>query len=89
LVATHNTPPVFAEARRGSPNPVNPRTSFGRMVATKAVVHIADATKEPGYADVRDPSAVAAVELGGVRTALYVPMLKDNAAGQPPVFKIQ
>ena len=28
--------------------------------------------------EVRDASAVAAVELGGVRTALYVPMLKEK-----------
>ena len=78
LVATHNTPPAFAEARRGSPNPANPKTSLGRMVATKAVVHIVDAAKEPGYAEVRDASSVAAVELGGVRTALYVPILKEK-----------
>jgi GAF domain-containing protein len=32
----------------------------------------------PGYAIERDPGSVAAVELGGVRTVLYVPMLKDN-----------
>ena len=78
LVATHNTPPAFAEARRGSPNPANPKTSLGRMVTTKAVVHVVDAAKEPGYAEVRDAPSVAAVELGGVRTALYVPMLKEN-----------
>ena len=48
------------------------------MVATKAVVHVVDAAKEPGYAEVRDAPSVAAVELGGVRTALYVPMLKEN-----------
>ena len=78
LVATHNTPPAFAEARRGSPNLANPKTSLGRMVATKAVVHVVDAAKEPGYTEVRDASSVAAVELGGVRTALDVPMLKEN-----------
>ena len=53
-------------------------TSLGRMVATKAVVHVLDAAKELGYTEVRDASSVAAVELGGVRTALYVPMLKEN-----------
>ena len=31
-----------------------------------------------GYAEERDPASVAAVELGGVRTVLYVPMLKEN-----------
>ena len=78
LVATHNAPPAFAEARRRSLNPANPKTSFGRMVATKAVVHVADAAAEPGYVELRDPAAVAAVELGGQRTALYVPMLKEG-----------
>ena len=48
------------------------------MVATKAVVHVADAAAEPGYVELRDPAAVAAVELGGQRTALYVPMLKEG-----------
>jgi class 3 adenylate cyclase len=78
LVATHNAPPAFAEARRRSQNPANPKTSFGRMVATKAVVHVADAAAEPGYVELHDPAAVAAVELGGQRTALYVPMLKET-----------
>ena len=48
------------------------------MMATKAVVYVADAAEEPGYAKERDPGAVVAVELGGVRTALYVPLLKEN-----------
>ena len=48
------------------------------MVATKAVVHLADAAAEPGYVEEHDPAAVAAVELGGQRTALYVPMLKES-----------
>jgi class 3 adenylate cyclase/putative methionine-R-sulfoxide reductase with GAF domain len=78
LVATHNAPPAFTEARRRSTNPANPKTSFGRMVATKAVVHVADAAAEPGYVEQHDPAAVAAVELGGQRTALYVPMLKES-----------
>jgi class 3 adenylate cyclase/putative methionine-R-sulfoxide reductase with GAF domain len=79
IVATHGTPPAFAEARRRiSPNPINPKTSLGRMVVTKAVVHVADAAAEPGYLEEREPAAVAAVELGGVRTALFVPMLKEG-----------
>ena len=78
LVATHNAPPAFAEARRLSQNPANPKTSFGRMIATKTVVHIADASAEPGYVEEHDPAAVAAVELGGQRTALYVPMLNET-----------
>jgi adenylate cyclase len=78
LVATHNTPPEFSKARRRLPYRLNPKTSLGRMITTKAVVHVADAAAEPGYVELRDPTAVAAVELGGTRTALYVPMLSDN-----------
>ena len=48
------------------------------MIATKAVVHIADLAAESAYIKERHPAFVAAVELGGVRTALYVPMLKEN-----------
>jgi adenylate cyclase len=47
------------------------------MLATKAAVHVADVTAED-YTERRDPSFVTAVELGGVRTALVVPMLKEN-----------
>jgi GAF domain-containing protein len=79
LVATHNTPPAFAEARRYSlfKRP-GPQTVTGRMLSTQAVVHVADAMAEPGYGDKTDPGAVAAVELGGVRTILAVPMRKED-----------
>jgi len=78
LVATHNTPPEFAEARRRLPYRLHPKTSLGRMITTKSVVHVADAAAEPGYVELHDPTAAAAVELGGTRTALYVPILSDN-----------
>ena len=48
------------------------------MVATKAVVHVADIAADQGYIEHRVPETVAAVELGGVRTFLAVPMLKEN-----------
>ena len=79
LVATHNTPPALAEARRRSPiRPRVSRTPSGRMLATKVAVHVADFAAEEGYTERRDPAFVAAVELGGVRTLLVVPMLKEN-----------
>jgi GAF domain-containing protein len=79
LVGTHNTPPAFAEAaRKRSPIRPDPRRPVGRMLATKTTVHIADLAAEPMYAEERDPSFVAAVELGGIRTLLDVPMLKEN-----------
>jgi GAF domain-containing protein len=79
LVATHNAPPAYAEARRRSPlHRLSPESILGRMVATKAVVHVADLPTEKGYTEQRVPEIVSAVELGGVRTVLSVPMLKDN-----------
>jgi adenylate cyclase len=77
LVGTHNTPPAYAEVPRRSPIRPDPRRPSGRMWATKTIVHVADLTTEPMYAE-RDPAMVAAVELGGVRTLLLVPMLKEN-----------
>ena len=77
-VAAHNTPPAFAEARRRSLLRPSPETPIGRMVATKAAIHVVDLAAEPGYVEQRKPTIVAAVELGGVRTILYVPMLKEN-----------
>ena len=77
LMASHNTPPAFVEARRYSANRPGPETPSGRMIATKTLVHVADLAAEHSYA-VRDPWTVDAVELGGVRTLLVLPMLKEN-----------
>ena len=79
LVATHNAPPGYAEARRRLPqHGLNPKSVVGRMAAVKAVVHVADASLDLGYTEQRVPELVLAVELGGLRTGLAVPMLKEN-----------
>jgi GAF domain-containing protein len=78
LVATHNTPPAFAEYRKRRPLPLKPNLPFSRMVVTNAVVHCADAAALPAYTEQRDPDIVAAVELAGIRTFVAVPMLKEN-----------
>jgi GAF domain-containing protein len=78
LIATHNTPPAFAEARRRlplRPNRVNP---IGHMLATQKTVHIADLAADPRYTEQHDPDVVIAVELGRIRTFVGVPMLKEN-----------
>jgi two-component system, NtrC family, sensor kinase len=77
LVATHNTPAAFAEARRRSPFRANLETPFGRMIATKTAIQVANLAAEQVYTE-RNPWTVAGVELGGVRTILAVPMLKEN-----------
>ena len=78
LMATHNTRSAFAEYRGRSPWHPKPRNAVGRTIATKTVVHVADLAAEEAYTERGDPSYVAAVELGGVRTFLAVPMLKEN-----------
>jgi GAF domain-containing protein len=78
LVAGHNTPPAFAEARKRLPLGYTPGSALRRAISTKAVVHIADLVAEQEYIERSKPTLVAAVELGGVRTLIVVPMLKEN-----------
>jgi len=72
-----NAPPAFAEYRRRGPIHPGPGTGLGRIASTKQLVHVADITAEQSYID-RDPLFVTAVELGGFRAFLAVPMLKDG-----------
>jgi GAF domain-containing protein len=76
--ALHNAPAAFAEFRRREPvfHPP-PGTGLAQIVATKRTFHTPDIRLEKGYVD-RNPIVVAGAELGGFRTVLTVPMLKDD-----------
>jgi GAF domain-containing protein len=78
IVAMHNAPPAFAEARRLQPlvRP-GPGTALYRVASTKQIVHIVDIRAEQPYLE-REPSSVTMVERAGARTLLVVPMLKDD-----------
>jgi GAF domain-containing protein len=76
IAAAHNTPPPLHEHRRRVPLQ-RPTSAFGCMVRTKEVVHVADLLADPAYAE-REPEVVTGVELGGIRTLLIVPMLKEK-----------
>src|SRR5215831_10184860 len=76
IAAAHNTPTPLLEHRRRVPLQ-RPTSAFGRMVRTKEVVHVADVLADPAYAE-REPEVVTGVELGGIRTLLIVPMLKEK-----------
>jgi two-component system, NtrC family, sensor kinase len=78
LMAAHKTPPAFAKARKISPIRPTATTLFGRLVATKSLVHTPDLAAEKQYVEERRPSYVEAVELGGIRAFLVVPMLKND-----------
>ena len=78
LVATHNTPPAFTEHRRRVPFRPNQGNPIGHMLKVNAAIHVADLAQDERYIQKRDPEVVAAVELGGIRTFVAVPMLKDE-----------
>jgi len=78
VAATRDAPPAYVEARKRELRLQPPQGGvLGRAAVTKQVVHIADITKLQTYLD-GHPWSVGAVELGKFRTALGVPMLKDD-----------
>src|SRR5262249_11662101 len=77
FVAGHNVPRAFAEARRRGPFHPAPGSGFGELIRTKQTVQTADVAATQPYAE-RDPAVVDGVELGGIRTSVAVPMLKNN-----------
>ena len=78
LLAALNTPPALAEVRKSSPMRVEGNSLLVRMLDARTAVQVADAIALPGYLDRTDEAAVAAVELGGARTAMVVPMFKEG-----------
>jgi GAF domain-containing protein len=70
-------PTKFAEFLQREGNRPGPNHPFSRMVRTKKTVHVPDYLADEAYLG-RDPMAVAGVEIGGIRTLLAVPMLKDE-----------
>jgi signal transduction histidine kinase len=82
IIAKIGMPAALAEyikrgPHRPSLNRPGPQTAVGRVVQSRQTVHIADYRTDQSYLE-RDPMTVAAIELGGVRTLLVVPMLKEG-----------
>jgi len=76
-MATLGVTPAYAEyLNRGAIRP-GPTTGLGRVASSKQPAHIIDTQAEGAYAD-REPLRVATAELGGARTLLNVPMLKEG-----------
>jgi adenylate cyclase len=67
----------LVEARKRLRIHLVPQDVVGQAIATKKAAHIADLAENRDYIERSSPGAVAAVELGGVRTHVVVPMLKD------------
>jgi GAF domain len=75
--ATRDVPPAWAEYLTNHPIRFHPGIPMGRALATKQPMHIADAGADPAYIQ-RFPGMVGLVELGGGRTLLQAPMVKDD-----------
>ena len=74
-----NLPPAFAETFSRNPviypPPIDP---LGRVIATRQLVHVVDVKQEPAYLT-GFPPIVELVQLGGARTLLLVPMLREKS----------
>ena len=52
LLSAHNTPAAFVDYRKRAPHVLpDPLCAFGRILATKEAVHVADATTLAGYVE--------------------------------------
>jgi len=76
-VATLGVTPAYAEYLNRGPIQPGPTTGLGRVARTRQTIHIVDTHTEQAYAD-REPLRVATAELGGARSLLNVPMLKEG-----------
>jgi GAF domain-containing protein len=77
ISAHHNTPPRLVEFFQRAPIHPGPDLPLARAASTKQSVQSIDVTKEQFYRD-GDPVAKAGAALGGTRTVLAVPMLKQH-----------
>src|SRR5450631_3345718 len=75
-LATLDVPPAFADFHR-EPRVWGPDTGLWQLARVKKTVHIHNTLEGRAYAE-QDPGRIAAVEIGGVRSFVAVPMLKDG-----------
>ena len=81
-----NTPPALVDSRSSRLNVWGPHTALGRLAHTRQTVHVEDALADRAYRE--DAGRKAAVQLGGVRTLLAVPMLKEDVlVGAITIFR--
>ena len=76
-VASLGAPERLTEFFKHGPHRPSEHAPIMRVARTKQPVHVLDFATERAYLE-GSPVAVAAVELGGVRTNLVVPLLKEN-----------
>jgi len=76
-VALHNVPPELLKKFPGGLMHPHPKSGLGYMIRTHRLSKSADVRTEPPYLE-HDPSVVALVDIGGARSIVNVPMVKDD-----------
>ena len=76
-VAEIGVPRAFSEYRRQNLHTGGAATPIDVMRATRKPAHVHDARDSEPYRS-GNPNAVAGVDLGGARTVLYVPMIRNG-----------
>ena len=76
-VAAHNVPPAFTEGHLHEVIHLHPESGLAQMLRTKRVLQIADYKAGAPYRE-GDPTAVKLVDIGGARTLVNVPLLKED-----------
>jgi GAF domain-containing protein len=78
LGALYGATPAFAEATWAAPFIIpGPMSATGRVLRSKQAVQVLDLATEPGYAN-KDHLITLTVDVGGGRTLVAVPMLRDS-----------
>src|SRR5882762_516966 len=75
--AAYNVPPEFAALREGKPIHAHPQSGLSKVVRSHEAVHIEDIRKGPAYLG-GDPNVRELADIGGARTVVLVPMLKED-----------
>jgi PAS domain S-box-containing protein len=78
IAASRGLPPAFADFCARNPIPPGPRSGFARIARNPGHVHLQDVAASNLY-PAADAMTRASVELGGARTSLVVPLVKDDA----------
>jgi len=85
--ASHEVPIAYQDFLTNEPSSPGPRSGVAQTIREKSVLHFVDAAAGEAYRS-GDPFAVAAVELGGVRTLLNAPLIKDgNVLGILAIYR--
>ena len=76
-IGTLGVTPAYADYLKSGAIRPGPNTGLGRVASSKQTIHVLDTQAETAYT-ARDPLRVATADLGGARTLLNVPMVKEG-----------